>query len=511
MTPIDVASPAGMIIGLLPEAVLSFWGIVVLLVAGARHRSQEDQRLAGHLALVGLVSALLVTMYLWVERPGLAGLAHMVSIDSFRYVATAVILGGAIMAVVVSLGYLGREGILIPEYYALLLFGVVGMTLLCAASDLITVFLGIELMSLCVYVLVGVDRRSSASAEAALKYFLLGAFAAGFLLYGIALIFGATGTTNLTIIAARVTSLGLETNVMLLAGVGLLLVGFAFKVAAVPFHMWTPDVYDGAPTPVTAFMAAAVKAAAFAAMVRVFTVAFADAAHTWQGAMWWLALITMLGGNLMALSQRNVKRMLAYSSIGHAGYLLAAVASNTIAGAGAFLFYAIAYTLMTIGAFTVVGMAGRNGERDLTAEDLAGLGRVKPWLAFAMAVFMLSLLGFPGTAGFIGKWLILMSVVESGQWGLALGLVVASLISAGFYLPVIMQMYMRPVVGEQAHQQVVANNTTRVVVAVAAALLIWFGLRPNEMLAVSEDASRDLVSRETLTLERSQAIDPGRP
>jgi len=220
MTPIDVASPAGMIIGLLPEAVLSFWGIVVLLVAGARHRSQEDQRLAGHLALVGLVSALLVTMYLWVERPGLAGLAHMVSIDSFRYVATAVILGGAIMAVVVSLGYLGREGILIPEYYALLLFGVVGMTLLCAASDLITVFLGIELMSLCVYVLVGVDRRSSASAEAALKYFLLGAFAAGFLLYGIALIFGATGTTNLTIIAARVTSLGLETNVMLLAGWG---------------------------------------------------------------------------------------------------------------------------------------------------------------------------------------------------------------------------------------------------------------------------------------------------
>lgn len=512
MSGIDLTSPLGMITALLPEVILGAWGIVVLLVAATRNSTDEDQRLAGHLALVGLLSALLVTGYMWFDQPEITGLPSMVTMDAFRFISSAIVLLGAIMAVLVSLGYLGRENIIVPEYYALLLFGVVGMTVMCAASDLITVFLGIELMSLCVYVLVGVNRRSGAGAEGALKYFLLGAFAAGFLLYGIALIFGATGSTNLTIIAAQITTLGLETSVMLLAGVGLLLVGFAFKVAAVPFHMWTPDVYDGAPTPISGFMAAAVKAAAFAAMIRVFVVAFADTAVAWQGVVWWLALITMLGGNLMALNQRTVKRMLAYSSIGHAGYLMTAVAAGTTAGAGAFLFYGVMYTLMTIGAFSMVGMAGRDGERDLTMEEFAGMGRVKPWLALAMTVFMLSLLGFPGTAGFIGKWLILSSVVESGQWGLAVGLVVASLVSAGFYLPVIMHMYMRPAPIDETYEHVTGNLWTRVVVGAAAVSLIWFGLRPNEMLSVSEDAGRDLIAAETFTLDQITPDDqPGGP
>ncbi len=488
-----------MILALLPEIVLAFWGIVVLLVAGVRHANADDQKLSGHLSLVGLLSALLVTGFMWFEQPGVVGPVQMMAVDAFRYAASSVVLLGAIMAVLVSLGYLGRERIVVPEYNALLLFGVVGMMIMCGAADMITVFLGIELMSLCVYVLVGVNRRSAAGAEGALKYFLLGAFAAGFLLYGIALIFGATGSTNLATIATRVSSLGLGTNVMFLAGVGLLLVGFGFKVAAVPFHMWTPDVYDGAPTPISGFMAAAVKAAAFAVMIRVFVVAFGGALEAWQDAMWWLALITMLVGNLMALAQRTVKRMLAYSSVGHAGYLLAAVASGSTAGAGAFLFYAVAYTLMTIGAFTVVGMAGQDGERNVTIDDFAGLGAAKPWLAFAMTVFMLSLLGFPGTGGFIGKWLILTSVVESGQWGLAVGLVLASLISAGFYLPVIMQMYMRPAFDAKAHDAMTAATTTRVVVAVATVLLLWFGFRPNEMLSLSQGASQDLVPAVTFT------------
>ena len=489
---VDLTTPAGWSWALLPEIVLTGWALVLMLVAGWRHSGAEDQRFAGQLALVGLVSALFAVLWLWAKNARPDGIANMVALDGFRYASSSIFLLGAILTVMLSLGYVGRERILTPEYYLLILFATIGMMVMAAAADLIVLFLGLEIMSVSVYVLTGINRRSVFGAEAALKYFLLGAFASGFVIYGIALIYGATGTTNLTVIDGRTAALELQSNGMLLAGVGLLLVGFGFKVAAVPFHMWTPDVYDGAPTPITAFMAAAVKAAGFAALLRITVHALGDSIAAWQEVVRWLAIITMLGGNLMALAQRHVKRMLAYSSIGHAGYLLTAVVSGTETGAAAFLFYAFAYTLVTLGAFGVLAVVGRNGERDLLIDDLAGLAAKQPWLAFGMAVFMLSLLGFPGTAGFIGKWYVLSSAIEAGQWTLGILLVVASVVSAGFYLPVVMEMYMQPPATDDAHRGAVALGATRWVIGATASLLLLFGFFPGSLLSLSEASTEDL-------------------
>lgn len=501
-TVIDLTTPIGVSRALLPEIALTTWACVLMLAAAWRHRDADDQRFAGYLALAGLTTALACVLWLWVRGARPDGMAHMIALDPFRYASSVIFLGGAVLAVLLSLNYVSRERILMPEYYLLVVLATVGMLLIGGAADLIIVFLGIELMSICVYVLAGIDRRSALGAEAALKYFLLGAFASGFLLYGIALIYGATGTTNLTLIDFQTTSLDLESNLMFVVGIGLLFVGFAFKVAAVPFHMWAPDVYDGAPTPITAFMAAAVKAAAFAGLVRVSVHALGDAIGAWQEIAWWLAAITMAAGNLMALAQRHIKRMLAYSSVGHAGYLLVAVTSGTETGAGAFLFYALAYTLMTLGAFAVVAAVGRDGERDLRIDDFAGLAAGRPWLAFAMAVFMLSLLGFPGTAGFIGKWYVLSAAVETNHWGLAVVLVGASVVSAGYYLPVIMQMYMRGPRAPDAHRGVTVPVAARWVVGVTAALLLLFGFWPNRALDLARDSARGLKPPVELTVDR---------
>jgi NADH-quinone oxidoreductase subunit N len=345
-------------------------------------------------------------------------------------------------------------------------------------------FLGLELMSIPVYVLAAFDRRSPRAAEAGLKYFLLGAFAAGFLLYGIALVYGATGTTNLALIGVQIASLDLGGHPMLVTGLGLLLVGFGFKVAAVPFHMWAPDVYDGAPTPVTGFMATAVKAAAFAALFRVLTEAFPDAA-LWRDLAAALAAVTMIAGNLVALAQRSLKRMLAYSSIAHAGYLLVAVAAGTAAGRAAFLVYLVAYTLMTLGAFALLAAKGRRGESDVRIDDLAGLATRRPWHALALAVCMLSLLGFPGTAGFIGKWYILAAAAQQGLWWLAAVLVLTSVVSAGYYLPVIMASYMKPEPAPDAHSAMRLGRLAAAAVTVAVVGLLYFGVRPNRLLELA--------------------------
>jgi NADH-quinone oxidoreductase subunit N len=367
------------------------------------------------------------------------------------------------------------------------------MLLMGGAADLVVVFLGLELMSLSVYVLAGIRRRSPTSAEAAIKYFLLGAFASGFLLYGIALVYGATGSTNLYAISFQLADGALVGRPMLGLGIAMLLIGFGFKVSAVPFHMWAPDVYDGAPTPVTAFMAAAVKAAGFAALIRVALVAFGEASAAWQVAIWWLAVLTMVLGNLVALAQRRLKRMLAYSSIAHAGYLLVAVATASVAGSGAFLFYILAYTAMTVGAFAVLGAVGRDGESDVLVDDLDGLAARRPWVAFAMTVFMLSLLGFPGTAGFIGKWLILTAAIDAGQVSLAILLVLASVVSAGYYLPVVMAMYMKPAPDGAVAERTSLLGAARAVVAVAVVVLLLFGVWPNRALDVAYRSGGSLV------------------
>jgi len=500
---LDLSISGQLLLALLPELVLTGWALVLLLVVAWRHRSVGDLRVTGWLTLAALLSTAVVVWWLWRNGAHTEGFSGMIAVDDFRWVTDWLFLGAAGLTILVSFAYLEREQLLAPEYYLLLIFATLGMMLMAGGEDLMVIFLGLELMSVAVYVLAGFDRRSPRSAEAALKYFLLGAFASGFLLYGIALIYGATGTTNLGLIGVQV---GLMTGpkVMLLAGLALLLIGFAFKVAAVPFHMWAPDVYDGAPTPVTAFMATGVKAAAFAALFRVLTEGFAHAA-AWREIVWWLAVITMVGGNFLALAQRSLKRMLAYSSVAHAGYLLVAVAAGTPAGTAAFIVYLVAYTLMSLGAFAVLAAKGRRGESDLLIDDLAGLAGQRPWLAFALAVCMLSLLGFPGTAGFIGKWYILAAAASVGQNVLAAILVLASVVSAGYYLPVIMAMYMKPEPADAAHADVRLGRLGDAAVAAAVVGLLLFGVWPNRLLDLAKTAGDSVRPAATAAF-----IAPGR-
>jgi len=486
---IDLDTGRGTLLSLLPEAILTLWAMAVLLHAAWRHREPGAQRSTGWLSLAGVVLTAAVTIALWHAKPRAEGLPTAVAVDAFRWAADVIILLGAALTILMSLDYLDREGIAVPEYHALVLFAAVGMMLLVGAADLMVLFLGLETMSVPVYVLAGINRSSISSAEAALKYFLLGAFASAFLLYGIALIYGATGSTRLAIVGIQVGSAHGTPGLMLNAGVALLFIGFAFKIAAVPFHMWAPDVYDGSPTPVTAFMSASVKAAAFAAFLRVLLTAFPTIEPTFTAVLWWLAAVTMLVGNLVAMAQRNLKRMLAYSSIAHAGYLLVAVVSGSLAGAAAFLFYLLFYTITVAGAFGVLIVMGRGGERDVTTDDFTGLGDTHPALAFAMTVCMLSLLGIPGTAGFIGKWYVLVSATGAGYPGLAAVLVLTSVISAGYYLPIVMAMYMKRPVHEGAHAHVRVTTTYRAVLAAAAVAIVAFGIWPSGVLKLARDGS----------------------
>jgi NADH-quinone oxidoreductase subunit N len=488
--PLDLTLPADLMLGILPELVLSACSLLVLLVTAWRHRTDADSRLAGRISLAGLLVAFAVTLSMWLGGARAEGLPHMVAVDGFRFAGTALLLLVSIGINLFAIDYLPRERMPAPEFYVLLLLGTAGLTFMAAATDLMLLFLGLELMSVAVYVLAGYDRRSAVSAEGALKYFLIGAFASGFLLYGIALVYGATGTTNEVLAGVQ-----LSQRVPLMAGLGLglLLVGFAFKVAAVPLHAWAPDVYDGSPTPVTTFMAAGVKAAAFLALTRLLLTAYPGASDLWRPAIWGLATVTMLVGNLIALQQRSIKRLLAYSSIAHAGYLLASLWPGSARGTGALLLYLAAYAVTTVAAFGLLQAIGRNGEREVTLDSLAGLARERPWIAAGFAVAMLSLLGFPGTIGFIGKWAILSALVEAGQGTLAVILVVTSVVSAGYYLPVVMAAYMRPLPAGVSHDAVGLPRPAAAVVAVAVALIVAFGVWPAQALDLSIASAVTLV------------------
>jgi NADH-quinone oxidoreductase subunit N len=366
------------------------------------------------------------------------------------------------------------------------------MMVFAGSADLMLIFIGLELMSVPVYVLTGVNRRDVRSAEGALKYFLLGAFSSAFFLLGVALVFGATGATNLSEIAIAVGVDGIGASPMILMGVAMLAVGFGFKVAAVPFHMWTPDAYEGAPAPIAGFMAAAVKAAAFAAFLRVFLTAFPGLYDTWNAMAVWLAVITMISANLIALVQGNVKRMLAYSSIAHAGYLLVALAAASVLGAASFLFYSLVYTIMTMGAFAVViAVAGRQ-EANLDLESYAGLGWKRPLLGIVMTVFLLSLAGFPLTAGFIGKVFLLRAAVERGLVLLAVVLVLASLVSYWYYLRVAWYMWFRdaePGAGAGPDP----STGLKVALATAAVLVLALGVAPGPLLSLAEQSAATLL------------------
>jgi NADH-quinone oxidoreductase subunit N len=491
---LDLSRPLDIAVGLLPEILLTCWALLVLLVASWRHNTAEDSRLSGWLSFAGVIVTAAALTLLWVNRATPLGLAQMMALDPFRYTAAAIILISAGAVILLSLGYLEREQLLAPEYYPLILLATTGMLFLAGAEDLIVLFLGLEVMSVAVYVLAGYDRTNMSSSEAALKYFLIGAFASGFLLYGIALVYGATGTTNLSLIGAQLA--GGRLSLMAELGLGLLLIGFGFKVAAVPFHMWAPDVYDGSPTPVTAFMATGVKAAAFAALVRVLLEAFPSAEGLWQPVIAGLAIASMVVGNLVALAQRSLKRMLAYSSIAHAGYLLVAVWPGTKLGAGAVLLYLAAYGITTLASFGFLAALGRGGERDVTYDSIAGLASTRPWIALGLSVCMLSLLGFPGTLGFMGKWYILTAVIAEGHVLLPVILVVTSVISAGYYLPVIMAMYMKTAPEGEAYGRVRLAPAAAATVALSVAAVVVFGLWPRGVFDAALQSAGTLTQTE---------------
>lgn len=480
---IDTTSPTGLAFAIAPELFLCAGAMGLLLYAAWQKESAAHARRVGFGAMVvALVTLVLVTGFgTFADAAG----PGPVAVDGFRWAADVIFLLATVIAIGMSMEYNAREGITSPEAHVLVLFATVGMMIMAAARDLMVLFLGIETMSVAVYVLVGLNRRKARSAEGALKYFLLGAFSTAFLLYGIALVYGATGATNLTVIGARIAALGLGSNPMLLVGMALLLVGFGFKLAAAPFHMWAPDVYEGAPTPITAYMAAGVKAAAFAAFLRVWIEAFGHVPSAWHMAVWWLAVATMLVGNLVALQQRNLKRMLAYSSIGHTGFLLVAVAAGTSQATGAFLFYLLAYTLATMGAFAVIVGLGTESTPRERVEDYHGLWQERPGIAIAMTIFMLAMLGFPvfGGMGFFAKWYVLQAAIDAPapQVRLAVVLVLATTISAGYYLYVVMVMFMKPRPdGAAALPQV--SPLSRAVIVTSAVLLIVFGLYPDPVV-----------------------------
>ena len=493
----DLAIPTQLSAALGPDLLLMVGALGLMLWASWRPDSVEHQRAVGYGAMALIVATLAAVAYYW-WRGYTASPNGPIAVDNFRWAADVVFLVGTLATLALSVDYNARERIGAPESHVLVVFATAGMMVLAAARDLTVVFLGIELMSISTYVLAGINRRSARSAESALKYFLLGAFSTGFLLYGMALTFGATGSTNLGVIGERIAQQGLLGSPLLIVGVALLLVGFCFKVAVAPFHMWAPDVYDGAPVPITAFMAAAVKAAAFAAFLRVWLEAFSqlDVMQRWHAPVWWLAVITMVVGNVVALAQTSVKRMLAYSSVAHAGYVLVAVVVGSgsaiaadrtgVSGASAFLFYLLAYTLATMGAFGVVAALGRPGRHDDGMEEYAGLWHARPGLAIAMSVFMLALLGFPlfGGMGFVAKYYMLQAALRGGrapQTQLAVWMVVTSVISAGYYLRVLQVMFMRPR-AEGAAPPARTGGLTGAVIGGAVAALLILGLFPGLVL-----------------------------
>lgn len=478
----DLMNPIQLSAAMLPELVLLVGALALMLYAAWRPDSVQHQRSVGIAALGLLVATLAAVLYM--AARGDTAAPGVIAVDTFRWAVDVVLVLAALGTIALSIEYNTREGIALSETHLLTLFATAGMMVLAAARDLMVIFIGIEIMSVAVYVMAGLNRRSPRAAEAALKYFLLGAFATGFMLYGMALVYGATGAIQLQAIALRIGQYGLLGSPMLLVGIALLMIGLCFKVAAVPFHMWAPDVYDGAPTPVTAFMAAGVKAAAFATFVRVWYESFQLPFLAWAKPIWWLAVVTMVVGNVVALQQQNLKRMLAYSSIVHSGYLLVAVLASSSLATSAFVFYVLAYTLATFGAFAVLSVMQGPGDRPPTLTDVTGLWQVRPWMAVAMAVFLLALLGFPvfGGIGFFAKWYLVRAALDSplNLNGLAVIVVVTSVISAGYYLQVVRVMFMQPRPEGAAEPPAVGPFTRTVLAATAVAILV-FGLYPTPL------------------------------
>ncbi|HSW51327.1 MAG TPA: NADH-quinone oxidoreductase subunit N [Bryobacteraceae bacterium] len=438
--PDSFAPSTAELVRFLPEIILTLVGTLVMVLAAVV--KGRGQRGLAYVSLAGLAAALAGVVVAYAD-PGTA-FRDMLTIDGFATFFRAVVIGVGALTVLSSMEYLRREGAESGEYYALILYSVVGQCVMVAASDLIIIFIGLEISSIASYVLAGYLRDRVRASEAAIKYFLLGSFATAFLLFGVAWLYGITGSTYLSDIRAALVAQGpMSSPILISAAAALVFVGLAFKVSAWPFQSWAPDVYEGAPTPVAAFLSAGPKAAAFAVFLRVFIVAFGPIGTRWEPLLWVCALATMVVGNFAALLQTNVKRLLAYSSIAHAGYVLVAVTARSEIGTAAAMFYLAAYALMNVGAFTVVAHVCRKGERFVEVKDLAGLGARQPVTAALFSIFLLSLIGVPLTGGFFGKFYIFRAALHSDLiWLTVLGLL-TSAVAAYYYLRVIVVMYMQ--------------------------------------------------------------------
>jgi NADH-quinone oxidoreductase subunit N len=464
---------------IIPHIIVALCGCIVLLIRAYGKKTSADS--SAWVSIFGLIIALSICVMQPGRKP-ISAFSGMVSYDPVSTILCLLVILSGILAVLLSMDYINRIGIAQSEFYALLMFAVSGMMFLGSASDLVSIFLGVELMSISIYVMVGFNRSRLESGEAAIKYLILGAFASGFLLYGIAMIYGATGYTGLREVAEVVRQKGAtQMGPIFLVGIGLLIIGLGFKIGAVPFHMWVPDVYQGAPTSVTAFMATAVKAAGIAVIVRIFYFFLSDFMAYWIPVISFLAVITMTVGNLAALTQNNMKRMLAYSSIAHAGYILVGlVATMDKASAGpaisSIFFYLLAYTVMNMGAFGVIILLGKDKDEHESIEAFRGLSQRRPWAAFLLALFLLALAGIPPTVGFAGKFFIFATAMRAGLTGLVIIGVLNSALSAYYYLRPLIIMYMSE--PEQETEEIVVKRRPALAIGltISAVLTVELGL-----------------------------------
>ncbi len=478
--------PAGALRAIAPAIVLAVTGFVLMVLDLLPPRARRDH--LGFVGLAGVVAALVTTLLLWGSEA--SAFRGMVVLDNFALFFNLIIGYATGLVLLLSIDYLRQRGQESGEFYILVVFAAVGMVVMASANDLIVIFLGLETMSLALYVLAGFFRNRIEAGEASMKYFLLGAFASGFFLYGIALIYGSTGSTNLDKVGAAVAA-GASRDPLLLVGSGLLVVGFGFKISSVPFHMWTADVYEGAPTSVTAFIATGSKAAAFGAFLRVFLGTLRPLQPDWALMLWGLAVLSMTVGNVVALAQQNLKRMLAFSSIAHVGYMLVGMVAGGALGNGSVLFYLLVYTFTTAGAFGVILLLERGGEEAVRVKDTAGLATRHPLLALSLTIFLLSLIGIPPTAGFVGKFYLFGAAVRTGYIWLAVIGVLNSAVASYYYLRVIVNMYMHEPEGTPT--SVVPSFAGTLALVVALWGVVQLGLLPAPLFDLAQSAVLPLL------------------
>lgn len=492
-------------IRILPELILSGFGILVMLLDPLVDE-EKSQKTLGWIAFVGTIAGLIATWFM-AQSPGLA-FSNTIQIDSFSVFFTFLVIAIAAVVILSSFEYMAVQRIRAGEYYALILFGVVGMAVMSSAIELVMIFIGLEISSIATYILAGFRRNEASSSEASLKYFLLGSFATAFFLYGVALIFGATGSTNIDVIAQKLPAGPVE--LLVFVAMSLMFVGLGFKVSAAPFHIWSPDVYEGSPAPVVGFMSTAPKAAAFAVLLRVV---FAINAPGRLWVLWTLAALSMVLGNVGALVQNNIKRLLAYSSIAHAGYLLMAFAitspQNSVAGISAAMFYLASYAAMNVGAFAVVSHFANAGERYTTLEDYEGLGKSSPLLAATLTIFLLSLIGIPMTGGFFAKFYVFSAAMRANLLGLTVIGVINSAVGAYYYLRIIVAMYMRDSRRPVPVSPISLGLGTALAISIVVTL--YLGIVPDRVLQIAQHSAQDLLPAQSTASSTTAPMPPAAP